>query len=95
MILFGCFLGNHYSKYNKNGCPKCAFNYSEKNLLSKFKQKLTTEEIKKRIIEVHGDKYDLSKLVYLGAHKKIELICIIHRFVFDTPRSMHKNGSRV
>lgn len=54
---------------------------------------LTTEEIKERIIETHGEKYDLSKVIYLGAHKKIELICKTHRFVLDASRPMYKNGT--
>ena len=41
-------------------------------------RKLTTENIIQRIIEVHGDKYDLSKLVYINRRTKVEIICKKH-----------------
>ena len=41
-------------------------------------RKLTTENIIQRIVEVHGDKYDLSKLVYVNRRTKIEIICKEH-----------------
>lgn len=41
-------------------------------------RKLTTENIIQRIIEVHGDKYDLSRLVYVNRRTKVEIICKEH-----------------
>lgn len=41
-------------------------------------KKLTTEEFIKRAREVHGDKYDYSKVEYKTAHDKITIICPIH-----------------
>lgn len=41
-------------------------------------RKLTTEYIIQRIIEVHGDKYDLSRLVYLNRRTKVEIVCEEH-----------------
>ena len=41
-------------------------------------RKLTQEEVINRIIEVHHDKYDLSKLVYKNSSTKVEVICKKH-----------------
>jgi len=38
------------------------------------KKKLTTEEFIKRSKEIHGDKYDYSKVKYLGINKCVEII---------------------
>ena len=40
--------------------------------------KVTTEEFIKRAKEVHGDKYDYSKVEYTGRKKKVCIICPIH-----------------
>ena len=54
----------------KEGCPLCA------NINRNKKRKLTTEEFIKRAKEVHGDKYDYSKVEYIDNHTKV---CIIHK----------------
>lgn len=41
-------------------------------------KKLTQEEFIKRAKEIHGDKYDYSKSIYTGRHKKLEIICKSH-----------------
>ena len=41
-------------------------------------KRLTTEEVKLRIQEVHGNKYDLSKVNYKNRRSKIEIICTKH-----------------
>lgn len=38
-------------------------------------KRLTTEEFKRKVREVHGDKYDLSKVDYKTAKEKICIIC--------------------
>lgn len=40
--------------------------------------KLSTEEVIKRIINIHKDKYDLSQVVYINKRTKIKLICKEH-----------------
>ena len=40
--------------------------------------KLTTEEFIKRAREVHGDKYDYSKVEYVGSTTEITIICSKH-----------------
>lgn len=52
---------------NNHGCPKCGGNI-----------KLTNEEFIKRAKEVHGDKYDYSKVDFKGTNKKVCIICPKH-----------------
>ena len=40
--------------------------------------KLTTEEFIKKAREVHGDKYDYSKVEYVNNQTPITIICPIH-----------------
>ena len=40
--------------------------------------KLSQEEFLEKAKVVHGEKYDLSKVRYIGANKKIEVICPEH-----------------
>ena len=51
---------------NGNGCPKCAG------------RGMTTEAFIKKAREIHGDKYDYSKVVFCGKHKKVCIICPEH-----------------
>ena len=57
------------------GCPKCAKN-----------RKLTQDEIILKFKEVHGEKYDYSKVIYSGMTKKIEIICPIHGIFKQLPQ---------
>ena len=69
----------------KQGCPKCG-----KMEMSK-KRTLTTEEFIKRAREIHGDKYDYSKVKYKGCFSKVCIICPEHGEFWQTPNS-HLNG---
>ena len=55
-------------------------------------RKLTTEEFVNKAKKIHGDKYDYSKVVYVNAHTKINIICNLHGDFWQTPNS-HLNGS--
>jgi hypothetical protein len=55
-------------------------------------KKLTTEEVVKRFKTVHGDRYDYSKVDYIGAKSKIVIICPIHG-EFYTILDKHINGT--
>lgn len=61
------------------GCPKCAG------------RGLNTEEIVKKFIEVHGDKYDYSKVEFHKMHEKVCIICPKHGEFWQTP-SKHLLG---
>ena len=65
------------------GCPKCT-----------GKAKLTTENFVKRAREVHGNKYDYSKVVYKNSQEKVCIVCKDggHGEFYQTPNS-HLKGS--
>ena len=50
-------------------------------------KKLTQEEFIKRAREVHGDKYDYSKVEYINANSKVCIICPEHGEFWQTPAS--------
>lgn len=62
--------GEFKQKPNKHlsgqGCPKC---------LGKYK---TTEEFIKEAKEIHGNKYDYSKVKYVNSSNKVTIVCLIH-----------------
>ena len=37
--------------------------------------------------EVHGDKYDYSKVVYVNCQTKVEIVCPIHGSFWQSPNS--------
>ena len=63
----------------KQGCPKCSG------------RGLSTDEIIKKFREIHGDKYDYSKVVYDKMHSKVCIICPEHGEFWQTP-SKHLLG---
>lgn len=52
----------------KQGCPKCSFD----------NRKLTQDEFISKAKEVHGNRYDYSKVEYKGNKIKVCVICPIH-----------------
>ena len=64
----------------KNGCPYCGGT-----------KKLTKEEFIKKAKEVHGDKYDYSKVDYVNSETKVIIICPEHGEFEQTPHN-HLNG---
>ena len=55
--------------------------------------KLTTEEFIKKAREVHGDKYDYSKVEYVNNQIPVEIVCPIHGTFIQRP-SNHLRGNR-
>jgi len=55
-------------------------------------KKLTQEEVIKRFEEVHGNKYDYSKVVYNGINKKVVINCPEHEEFLQTPNNHFKYG---
>ena len=53
----------------KQGCPKCANKKKGNN------NKITQDEWLQKAKEVHGDKYDYSKVNYVNNHTKVCIIC--------------------
>lgn len=64
------------------GCPQCG-NESKR---------LTTEEFVRRAREIHGDKYNYSKVVFVDYTTKVCIICPKHGEFWQHPIS-HLNGS--
>ena len=56
------------------GCRKCAGT-----------QKLTNDEFIQKAKEIHGDKYDYSKVNYKNANTKIKILCPKHGMFKQTP----------
>ena len=82
--LFHKSYGHHYGR--KQGCPICVH---EKRGKAQLKSK---DQFIKTAISFHGDKYNYEKVIYIGAHKKIEIICKKHGEFFQTPRN-HISGN--
>ena len=61
---------------NKHQCPKCSHRSFRK----------TTQEFIKEAKEVHGDKYDYSKTVYLNQYEPVCIICPEHGEFWQTPK---------
>ena len=63
------------------GCPKCA----------QEKHNSNTEEFIRKAKDVHGDRYDYSKVEYVNAYTKVRIICPIHGD-FEQNAHSHLNG---
>ena len=70
--------------HNK-GCPKCA------KLQTSSIQTLTTDDFIKKAKDVHGDKYDYSKVNYINNRIKVCIICPIHGEFWQIPTN-HLKG---
>jgi len=76
----GDFEQTPYTHKNGSGCPKCSG------------RDLTAEEVIEQFREIHGDRYDYSKVKYVKARTKVTIICPNHGDFEQTPNS-HKNGN--
>ena len=72
---------NHY-KYN---CNKCGRKIAKNKIISNAYEELIT-----KFYQVHGDKYDYSKVKYTGCYKNVIITCKIHGEFEQTP-SHHLN----
>lgn len=70
---------------NGHGCKKCAVERIKKKLMK------TKEWFIENAIQVHGDKYDYSKVEYNGVSTKVCIICPEHGEFWQTPKD-HLNG---
>lgn len=48
-------------------------------------KKLTTEQFIKKAVEVHGFRYDYSKIIYKNYSTKVEIVCSEHGSFFQSP----------
>ena len=65
-----------------HGCPNCC----------KTGIKSNTDDFIKKSREIHGDKYDYSKVEYINNRTKVCIICPEHGEFWQTPNS-HLNGN--
>jgi hypothetical protein len=79
--IHGYFFQGPLKHKNGQGCPKCG------TLKTISKQQLSQAEIIKKFKDIHGDKYDYSKVQYDGYHKNVEIICHIHGSYWQEPAS--------
>lgn len=66
---FSQVVSSHKSGY---GCKKCATKFSADE------RRLNTKEVVNGLKDVHGDRYDYSKVDYTGAKEKIVITCLKH-----------------
>lgn len=75
--------GDYWMKPNSylsgQRCPVCGRKKSNENKV------ISLDEFKRRAIAVHGDKYDYSKVQYVSALSKVEVLCPEHGSFFITP----------
>ena len=83
----GDFLQTPNNHLRGANCNKCGIiTNSEKN-------KITSYEFIKRCNEIHGDRYDYSKVDYTDANTKVIIICKEHGEFYKTP-SKHTNAKQ-
>lgn len=65
----------------KQGCKVC------NNKEAAKKRALTTEQFIEKARQIHGNKYDYSKVNYINNSTKIEIICPVHGSFWQEPRN--------
>ena len=78
-LVHGEFWQSPNDHLNGAGCPKCK---SDKIVNS---NSYSQEEIVKKFIEVHGELFDYSKVVYINSWTKVCIICRRHGDFEQTP----------
>jgi len=69
-----------------NGCPHCA------KEISRNVNKLSTTEFIEKAKQVHNDRYDYSKVIYINNYTSVEIVCPIHGSFFQLPWAHTSNG---
>ena len=83
------FLQTPDSHLSGNGCKKCGVK------LSQSSRTKTTEQFLIDAKQIHGDKYDYSKVNYINDSTKIEIICKIHGSYIQVPSDhIQKRGCK-
>ncbi len=69
------------------GCPKCG------DESAATKRTRTTQEFVQEAREVHGDRYDYSRVEYKSSHEKVEIGCTEHGSFWQSPVN-HVRGNK-
>ena len=83
--IHGEFFQTPHNHIRGNGCPQC-----KRAFLNKVKTKGTAKFIE-QAKEIHGDKYDYSKVEYTNKDKKVCIICPVHGEFLQSPK-VHLQG---
>lgn len=78
----GEFLQRPYSHIAGKGCPKCVISRQPKKI----------DDIMSSIQQIHGDRYDYSKVAYKSYHEKIIITCHKHGDFEQSFRSHHRGS---
>ena len=73
--------------YHGLGCPLCA---NKKRWITRGR--ITTKDFIKKAIQIHGNKFDYSKVEYISSKNKVCIICPEHGEFWQVPSS-HLNGA--
>lgn len=65
----------------RQGCPECSHD----------SKRLTTDEFVKKAREIHGDKYNYDKVIYINNYTKVIITCPIHGDFLMTPTNHIKD----
>ena len=83
--IHGVFEQTASSHLQGHGCPKCAIE------INSSKQRLGLNAFLKKSVEVHGNKYDYSKVNYINNSTKVCINCPIHGEFWQRP-DKHLSG---
>lgn len=84
--IHGAFEQKAYSHVQGKGCKACSYEDRAGNSL------LSYEDILHRFREVHGDRYDYSRMKYEGTKVKTHIICRRHGSFWQEPQN-HMRGA--
>ncbi len=83
----GAFKQNPANHIRDIGCPKCG------DESTAAKRTRTTQDFVQEAKEVHGDRYDYSRVIYKLSHEKIEIGCTKHGSFWQSPVN-HVKGNK-
>lgn len=83
----GAFRQNPASHIRDIGCPKCG------DESAAAKRTRTTQDFVREAREVHGDRYDYSRVEYKSSHEKVEICCAEHGSFWQSPVN-HVRGNK-
>ncbi len=68
-------------------CIECSYITKNRKIKRNRPSRLTSLEFINKSIEIHGEKFDYSKVNYTKNSKKVEILCSIHGSFYTTPDS--------
>jgi len=75
-----------HSHLQGSGCPDCGKDISDK------KKTMTLEDFINKSIQVHGNKYDYSKVIYINSETVVDIICKKHGIFRQFPFNHYTRG---